>query len=114
TPSRVVRDVGACKDAPEFNGADSAEGVGFDVEGLRLQFGRQARKKESRGLLVNPVVVNAKSNKLVLTRDKVAHLLSTQRAKGDGAPSNLASTASDLDIENLKPLPLTSVKIGVR
>ena len=114
TPSRFVRDLGPCKEALEFNGSETAEGVGFDVEDLRLQFGRQARKKESRGLLVNPVVVNAKSNKLVLTRDKVAHLLSTQRAKGDGAPSNLASTAIDLDIENLKAIPLNSVKIGVR
>jgi hypothetical protein len=106
--SRYVREQGVCKQNVDFTGSETADFVGLKIEQLRLQFGPPDRR---RGLLVNAVVRSKKRDKFVVTRDWVAHALSAQRDEGDGAGSNLAPNAIDLDLQNLNAIRFKSVTV---
>lgn len=106
--SRYVREQEPCKETVRFRGSETARFVGFNAEDVRLQFGPPDAR---RGLLVNALV---EKKKLVVRRDWVVHALAAQRNRGDGAQSNLASNAIDLDDKKFAAIDFKSVTIGVR
>jgi hypothetical protein len=102
-----------CSEAATFaQGQGELGNALFDREEVYLHLGPFNLKRQTLGLLLNPIVVD--TGTLVLTRDGVVYRLIVQRAKGKSRSAPTASSnAITVDIKKLGELKFERAEIEV-